>query len=139
MGWFVKYFICDTGVKKWKDSTQFEVYKVLYCSSDTILNYSCKQYKLYGLLCRHIHYVLRMNNVNEFPRKYVPDRWSKCDDNILIPFKYKMDLYRLELSDLLEEAEADVPVLMRVNKNDMFCSMLGVTEPERVVIKVPRH
>ncbi|GJT51576.1 FAR1-related sequence 5-like protein [Tanacetum coccineum] len=122
------------------------------------------------LLCHHILYVLRMNNVKEFPREYVLDRWSKSDDNLLVdtsavayesssaagirvirrifedtvdrlvPFKDKLDLYRLELSDLLAKAEeADVPVLMRVNKKDTFCSMLGVTDPERVVIKVPRH
>ncbi|GKE66788.1 hypothetical protein Tco_1520949, partial [Tanacetum coccineum] len=57
----------------------------------------------------------------------------------LVPFKDKLDLYRLELSDLLAKAEADVLVLMRVNNKDTFCSMLGVTEPERVVIKVPRN
>ncbi|GJZ15805.1 hypothetical protein Tco_0551482 [Tanacetum coccineum] len=111
-----------------------------------------RQYELYGLLCRHILYVLRMNNVNEFPREYVLDRWSKFDDNSwvdtsafaytvdrLVPFKDKLDLYRLELSNLLAKAEAEVSVLMRVNKKDTFCSMLGVTEPESVVIKVPRH
>nr|GEX18773.1 hypothetical protein [Tanacetum cinerariifolium] len=54
-------------------------------------------------------------------------------------FKDNLDLYRLELSDLLEKAKAKVLVLMCVNKKDTFCLMLGVTEPESVVIKVPRH
>ncbi|GJV99666.1 FAR1-related sequence 5-like protein [Tanacetum coccineum] len=169
MGRFEKYYIRDTDVKKWEDSTQFEVYEVLYSSSDTIFTCSCRRYELYGLLCCHILYVLRMNNVNEFPREYMLDRWSKSDDNLwvdtsafacdstssvgiltirrivedtldrLVPFKDKLDLYRLELSDLLAKEEAEVLVLMRVNKKDTFCSMLGVTEPERVVIKVPRH
>ncbi|GKF46064.1 FAR1 DNA binding domain, zinc finger, SWIM-type, MULE transposase domain containing protein, partial [Tanacetum coccineum] len=125
MGGSEKYFIRDTDVKKWKDSAQFEVYEVLYCSSDTTLTCSCKWYELYGLLCRHILYVLRMNNVKEFPREFVLDRWSKSDDNLWL------DLYRLEFSDLMAQAEkADVPVLMRVNKKDTFCSMLGVTDPE---------
>ncbi|GJX95908.1 hypothetical protein Tco_0351706, partial [Tanacetum coccineum] len=31
IGQFEKYFIHDTKVKKWKDSTKFEVYEVLYC------------------------------------------------------------------------------------------------------------
>ncbi|GJX80647.1 FAR1 DNA binding domain, zinc finger, SWIM-type, MULE transposase domain containing protein [Tanacetum coccineum] len=169
MGRFEKYYIRDTEVKKWEDSTQFEVYEVLYSSSDTILTCSCRRNELYGLLCRHILYVLRMNNVNKFLREYVLDRWSKSNDNLwvdtyafacessssvgiraihriiedtvdrLVPFKDKLDLYRLELSDLLAKAEVDVLVLMRVNKKDTFCSMLGVTEPESVVIKVPRH
>nr|GEU84766.1 reverse transcriptase domain-containing protein [Tanacetum cinerariifolium] len=98
--------------------------------------------------------------------EYVLDRWSKSGENIwvdtsidacesaivhaiqqifkdtvyrLVPFKHKLDLYQLELSDLLVKAEADIPVLMRVNKKDTFCSMLGVTEADRIVIKVPRH
>ncbi|GKC50019.1 FAR1 DNA binding domain, zinc finger, SWIM-type, MULE transposase domain containing protein, partial [Tanacetum coccineum] len=146
MGRFEKYYIRDTEVKKWKYSTQFQVYEV-----------------------NALFYVLRMNNVNEFPREYVLDRWSKSDDNLwvdtsafayessssvgirkihrivedtvdrLVPFKDKLDLYRLELSDLLAKSEAEVMVLMRVNKKDTFCSMLGITEPESVVIKVLRH
>ncbi|GKC53309.1 FAR1 DNA binding domain, zinc finger, SWIM-type, MULE transposase domain containing protein, partial [Tanacetum coccineum] len=166
---FEKYYIRDTEVKKWEDSTQFEVYEVLYSSSDTILTCSCRRYELYGLLCRHILYVLRMNNVNEFLREYVLDRWSISDDNLWVdtsafacessssagirairrivedtvdrrvPFKDKLDLYRLKLSDLLAKAKAEVSVLMRVNKKNTFCSMLGATEPKSVVIKVPRH
>nr|GFC23265.1 hypothetical protein [Tanacetum cinerariifolium] len=123
----------------------------------------------YFMLCRHILYVLRMNNVNVFPREHVLDRWSKSDDNLwvdtsafacesssfigiraihrivedtvdrLVPFKDNLDLYRLELSDLLAKAKAEVLVLMCVNKKDTFCLMLGVTEPESVVIKVQRH
>lgn len=38
---------------------------------------SCKHYESYGLLCRHIFYVLRMNNIKEFPRKYLNKRWLK--------------------------------------------------------------
>ncbi|GKD05549.1 hypothetical protein Tco_1180523, partial [Tanacetum coccineum] len=57
----------------------------------------------------------------------------------LVPFKYKLDLYRLELSDLLAQAEVNVLVLIRINKKDTLCLMLGVTEPACVVIKVPRY
>nr|GEZ51366.1 FAR1 DNA binding domain, zinc finger, SWIM-type, MULE transposase domain, FHY3/FAR1 family [Tanacetum cinerariifolium] len=142
---------------------------VLYCSSDIKLTCSCKRYELYGLLCRHILYVLRMNNVKEFPREYVLDKWFKFDDNVwvdtfavvcesrsdagiraihrivkdtvdrLVLFKDKLDLYTLELFDLLVKAEDDVLVLMRANIKDTFCSMLGVIDPERVVTKVPRN
>lgn len=38
---------------------------------------SCNHYESYGLLCRHIFYVLRMNNIKEFPRKYLNKRWLK--------------------------------------------------------------
>nr|GEX10581.1 FAR1 DNA binding domain, zinc finger, SWIM-type, MULE transposase domain, FHY3/FAR1 family [Tanacetum cinerariifolium] len=40
MGWFDKYFIRDTEVKKWDDSSQFEVFEALYSSSDIILTCS---------------------------------------------------------------------------------------------------
>nr|GEX19946.1 hypothetical protein [Tanacetum cinerariifolium] len=125
--------------------------------------------KLYGLLCWHIFYVLRMNSVKEFPVEYVLVRWKKYSDNVwanayvvlcqssseagireirwivkdtvdrLVHFKDKLDFHRLELPDLLAKAKFDVLVLMRVNKQDTFCLMLGSAEPKRVVIKLPRH
>nr|GEX24082.1 hypothetical protein [Tanacetum cinerariifolium] len=138
-----KYFIRDTEVKNGKIP----------------LNLKC-------LRCCILHLIpYLLAHANE----YVLDRWSKSDENIwvdtsadayesssdvavrairrifkhtvdrLVPFKDKLDLYRLELSDLLAKEEADVPVLMRVNKKDTFYLMLGVTEPDRVVIKVPSH
>ncbi|GJY97273.1 FAR1-related sequence 5-like protein [Tanacetum coccineum] len=138
MGGSEKYFIRDTDVKKWKDSTQFEVYEVFYCSSDTILTCSCRRcfspdenvwVDTSAVACD-----TSSNAAIRAIRRIFEDTVDR-----LVPFKEKLDLYRLELSDLLAKAEADVPVLMRVNNKDTFCSMLGVTEPERVVIKVPRH
>ncbi|GJX10261.1 FAR1 DNA binding domain, zinc finger, SWIM-type, MULE transposase domain containing protein [Tanacetum coccineum] len=38
---------------------------------------SCKHYEASDLLCRHIFYVLRMNNIKEFPRKYLNKRRLK--------------------------------------------------------------
>nr|GEU64193.1 hypothetical protein [Tanacetum cinerariifolium] len=111
----------------------------------------------------------KMNSVKEFPVEYVLVRWKKYSDNVwanayvvlcqssseagireirrivkdtvdrLVHFKDKLDFHRLELPDLLAKAKFDVLVLMRINKQDTFCLMLGSMEPERVVIKVPRH
>nr|GEV55724.1 hypothetical protein [Tanacetum cinerariifolium] len=116
-------------------------------------------------VCGHWYYSCMLQEHRK-AGEYVLDRWSKSGENIwvdtsidacesaivhaiqqifkdtvyrLVPFKHKLDLYQLELSDLLVKAEADIPVLMRVNKKDTFCSMLGVTEADRIVIKVPRH
>lgn len=50
--------------------------QVEFCKSEMEVQCSCKHYESYGLLCRHIFYVLRMNNVKEFPRKYLKKRWS---------------------------------------------------------------
>ncbi|GKA90434.1 FAR1 DNA binding domain, zinc finger, SWIM-type, MULE transposase domain containing protein, partial [Tanacetum coccineum] len=48
-----------------------------FCKSEMEVECSCKHYEAYGLLCRHIFYVLRMNNIKEFPRKYLNKRWLK--------------------------------------------------------------
>lgn len=142
---------------------------MLYSSCDMNVSCSCKRFELFGLLCRHIFYVLRMNSIEDFPKEYVMDRWSKTPDSIcfdaavtasecstssdvrairriveetvdrLIPFKDKLDLYRLHLLDLLSSAEDEVPVASNKNKADLFCSMLGVTEPSDVAIQVPRQ
>ncbi|GKD43522.1 FAR1 DNA binding domain, zinc finger, SWIM-type, MULE transposase domain containing protein, partial [Tanacetum coccineum] len=48
-----------------------------FCKSEMEVKCSCKHYEAYGLLCRHIFYVLRMNNIKEFPRKYLNKRWLK--------------------------------------------------------------
>ncbi|GJX32285.1 FAR1 DNA binding domain, zinc finger, SWIM-type, MULE transposase domain containing protein [Tanacetum coccineum] len=128
MGQFEKYFIRDT--------------EVFYSSSDTMLTCSCKWYELYGLLCHHILYVLRMNNVKEFPREYMLDRWSKSDENVWVDTyavacesssDASIHAIRCIFKDIVDRLH------MRVNKKDTFFLMLGVTEPERVVIKVPRH
>ncbi|GJR01058.1 FAR1 DNA binding domain, zinc finger, SWIM-type, MULE transposase domain containing protein [Tanacetum coccineum] len=65
-------------------------------------------------------------------RRIVEDTVDK-----LVPFKDKLDLYRLKLTDLLANVEADVPILMYKSKKYTFFSMLGVTEPARVDIQVP--
>ncbi|GJW01728.1 hypothetical protein Tco_1556979 [Tanacetum coccineum] len=38
IGLYEKYFVRDTEVKQWKDNNAFEVYEVVYCSSDTSEN-----------------------------------------------------------------------------------------------------
>nr|GEW52289.1 FAR1 DNA binding domain, zinc finger, SWIM-type, MULE transposase domain, FHY3/FAR1 family [Tanacetum cinerariifolium] len=52
-------------------------YDVDFCKSKMEVECSCKQYKAYGLLCRHIFYVLIMNNIKEFPQKYLSKSWLK--------------------------------------------------------------
>ncbi|XP_022031212.2 protein FAR1-RELATED SEQUENCE 12-like [Helianthus annuus] len=38
---------------------------------------SCKRFEQFGILCRHIFYVLRYNYITEFPRRYVHRRWMR--------------------------------------------------------------
>ncbi|GJU25016.1 FAR1 DNA binding domain, zinc finger, SWIM-type, MULE transposase domain containing protein [Tanacetum coccineum] len=54
-----------------------ETYSVEFCKSEMKLHCSCNRYEPYGLLCRHAFYVLRMNNVKEFPKTYLHKSWLK--------------------------------------------------------------
>ncbi|GJU93001.1 FAR1 DNA binding domain, zinc finger, SWIM-type, MULE transposase domain containing protein [Tanacetum coccineum] len=113
MGGSEKYFIRDTDVKKWKDSTQFEVYEVFYCSSDTILTCSCRQYVL--------------------------DRWSKSDENVwvdtsAVACETSSDAAIRAIQRIFEDTvDRLVPF-----KESWILYGLDI-EPETVVIKVPRH
>ncbi|XP_076926062.1 protein FAR1-RELATED SEQUENCE 6-like [Bidens hawaiensis] len=44
---------------------------------ESIATCSCKRFKQYGLLCRHIFYVMNMYQVKKFPKIYINDRWRK--------------------------------------------------------------
>ncbi|GJY03242.1 FAR1 DNA binding domain, zinc finger, SWIM-type, MULE transposase domain containing protein [Tanacetum coccineum] len=73
-----KYTIHDMQAEnKIRCDNNFVVYQVDFCKSEMEVECSCKHYDAYGLLCRHIFYVLRMNNIKEFPRKYLNKMWLK--------------------------------------------------------------
>ncbi|XP_035843906.1 uncharacterized protein LOC118490397 [Helianthus annuus] len=38
---------------------------------------SCKRFEQFGILCRHIFYVLWYDDITEFPRRYVHRRWMR--------------------------------------------------------------
>ncbi|GJW10871.1 FAR1 DNA binding domain, zinc finger, SWIM-type, MULE transposase domain containing protein [Tanacetum coccineum] len=73
-----KYSIRDMQAEnRIRGDNNFVVYQVDFCKSEMEIECSCKHYEAYGLLCWHIFYVLRMNNIKEFPRKYLNKRWLK--------------------------------------------------------------
>ncbi|GKD67428.1 FAR1 DNA binding domain, zinc finger, SWIM-type, MULE transposase domain containing protein, partial [Tanacetum coccineum] len=130
-------------LKAWPTFLQLYIYGEFFGGSDITVDVL-----IYLVYYADIFYVLRMNNVENFPREYVLDRCSDAcfrairqivEDTIdkFVPFKDKLDLYRLKLTDLLANVEADVPILMYKSKKYTFFSMLGVTEPARVDIQVP--
>ncbi|PWA65993.1 FAR1 DNA binding domain, Zinc finger, SWIM-type, MULE transposase domain, FHY3/FAR1 family [Artemisia annua] len=137
------------------------------------INCICLRYERYGLLCRHIFYVLRLSKVHNFPKSYLQKRWSKdamthksagrsvevgsssnarngSDSlirdiygkveesvNRLVGDFDRLQLYRDDQDALLEKAKSDVPNPPDMNKNHMYASLLGVTEPEEVTIHLP--
>ncbi|PWA96581.1 FAR1 DNA binding domain, FHY3/FAR1 family [Artemisia annua] len=75
---FSTFVIRDTGADyKIKKKTIEVIHEVKYTPSDCSVQCSCLRYECYGLLCRHIFYVLRMRKVDYFPMKYLQSRWSK--------------------------------------------------------------
>ncbi|XP_076907266.1 protein FAR1-RELATED SEQUENCE 5-like [Bidens hawaiensis] len=71
IGDFLKFEIEDL---KQPCSTFFEV---MYRGADQTISCSRRRFELFGLLCRHIFYVLRISFITEFPKKYIVRRWRK--------------------------------------------------------------
>ncbi|XP_035829957.1 protein FAR-RED IMPAIRED RESPONSE 1-like [Helianthus annuus] len=51
--------------------------RVMYRKSDCTCSCSCRRFEQFGLLCRHIFYVLRSMDIKEFPIQYILNRWRK--------------------------------------------------------------
>ncbi|GJU62884.1 FAR1 DNA binding domain, zinc finger, SWIM-type, MULE transposase domain containing protein [Tanacetum coccineum] len=132
------------------------------------LHCSCNRYEAYGLLCRHAFYVLRMNNVKEFPKNYLHKRWLKnvkpssfdrhritgasnvvqsevlelyliFESSIdrLVHDLDKLHIYKDKMKELLNQAKIDVPMVPKVSSKAVMSVMLGVDEPENVLIGNP--
>ncbi|GJU86818.1 FAR1 DNA binding domain, zinc finger, SWIM-type, MULE transposase domain containing protein, partial [Tanacetum coccineum] len=113
---------------------------VEFCKSEVKLHCSCNRYEAYGLLCRHAFYVLRMNNVKEFPENYVHKRWLK---NVK-PSSFgrrritsASDVVQSEMKELLNQVEIDVPTVQKVSSKAVMSVMLRVDEPDNVLIGNP--
>ncbi|XP_022030861.1 protein FAR1-RELATED SEQUENCE 5-like [Helianthus annuus] len=55
------------------------LFKVQYSKQEDGLSISCtcKRFEEFGILCRHIFYVLRYDDITKFPRRYVHRRWMR--------------------------------------------------------------
>nr|GEV42583.1 hypothetical protein [Tanacetum cinerariifolium] len=113
---------------------------VEFCKSEVKLQCSCNRYEAYGLLCRHGFYVLRMNNVKEFPKNYLHKRWLKNVN----PSSFgrcritgALDVVQNKMKELLNQAEIDVPTFLKVSSKAVMSVMLGVNEPNNVLIGNP--
>ncbi|KAI3813106.1 hypothetical protein L1987_17822 [Smallanthus sonchifolius] len=52
-------------------------FEVMFRNEDQTITCSCRRFEQFGLLCRHIFYVLRLCFVREFPKKYIVRRWRR--------------------------------------------------------------
>nr|GEW60380.1 FAR1 DNA binding domain, zinc finger, SWIM-type, MULE transposase domain, FHY3/FAR1 family [Tanacetum cinerariifolium] len=162
------YSVRDTQYHIFKGLEQFLFYQVKFCKSEMKLHCSYNRYEAYGLLCRHGFYVLRMNNVNEFPKNYLHKRWLKnvkpssfdrhritgasdvVRSEVLELYKifessidrlvHDLDnfhIYKDKMKEVLNQAEIDVPTVLKVNSKAVMSVMLGVDEPEKVLTGNP--
>ncbi|PWA64724.1 FAR1 DNA binding domain, Zinc finger, SWIM-type, MULE transposase domain, FHY3/FAR1 family [Artemisia annua] len=171
-----KYVIQDTGEDEKlsrrhrivKGKPLYDVfYEVLCKPSEEFYQCTCKRFESYGLLCRHIFYVIRLSKVKTFPRKYVLRRWSQdslppasviqasgdTPDMILREIfrsvEYCVNRYANEPEllqkfrdhqvQLMAKADADVPIPKKTNKRDRIASILGVSQPEEIVVNIPKQ
>ncbi|PWA87431.1 FAR1 DNA binding domain, Zinc finger, SWIM-type, MULE transposase domain, FHY3/FAR1 family [Artemisia annua] len=142
-------------------------YEVLCKPSEEFYQCTCKRFESYRLLFRHIFYVIRFSKVKKFPRKYVLRRWSQdslpppsviqasgdSPDMILREIfrsvEYCVNRYANEPEllqkfrhhqvQLVAKADADVSIPKKTNKRDMIASILGVSQPEEIIVNVPKQ
>ncbi|GKB55273.1 FAR1 DNA binding domain, zinc finger, SWIM-type, MULE transposase domain containing protein [Tanacetum coccineum] len=129
----------DAEINPFKDVLVFRR-MVEFCKSEVKLHCSCNRYEAYGLLCRHAFYVLRMNNVKEFPKNYLHKRWLK---NVK-PSSFgrrritgASDVVQNKMKELLNQVEINVPMVLKVSSKAVMSAMLGVDEPDNVLIRNP--
>ncbi|KAJ0454636.1 putative Zinc finger, SWIM-type, FHY3/FAR1 family [Helianthus annuus] len=73
------------------------LFEVMFRKSDCTCSCSCKRFEQFGLLYRHIFYVLRIMDIREFPKQYILNRWRKeaspnCSPEYSISREYMTEL-----------------------------------------------
>ena len=80
-------------------------FKVMVREEDCTAYCSCRRFEQFGLLCRHIFYILKLNNCKEFPRRYILKRWTReAVPNIL----YRQSSHRGFYTDTYDRNQAVV-------------------------------
>ncbi|GKC73758.1 FAR1 DNA binding domain-containing protein [Tanacetum coccineum] len=101
---------------------------------------SCGHYNRHGFLCRHVFCVFHIYGIDKIPDAYLNHRWTK---NVLP--SHLIDK-RHRYSPCIEETDTDEKKLedetqtpnVEPNKEVLYADLLGVTVPDKVVIKTPR-
>ncbi|XP_076915910.1 protein FAR1-RELATED SEQUENCE 5-like [Bidens hawaiensis] len=151
---FMKFEIEDL---KQPCSTFFEFIGAIHCvmfrSADQTMSCSCRRFELFGLLCRHIFYVLRICFVTKFPKRYIVRRWRK---DVVANMSLRTEEFGKngddvegvlrELSYVFIEIMSNVICLMLdaaqvvaspPSRRDRFAEMTGIIEPCSVTIRNP--
>ncbi|XP_022018915.1 protein FAR-RED ELONGATED HYPOCOTYL 3-like [Helianthus annuus] len=97
---FVKFYVNDF------QQLCTSLFEVMFRKSDCTCSYSCRRFEQFGLLCRHIFYVLRLMDIREFPKQYIFNRWrKKASLNCSLEFSISREY--------MTELDPDVQSMMR--------------------------
>ncbi|GKE39928.1 FAR1 DNA binding domain-containing protein, partial [Tanacetum coccineum] len=114
--------------------------EVVLNQMDGSVTCSCGHYNHHGFLCRHVFCVFRIYGIDKIPDVYLNRRWTK---NVL-PAHLLDKRHRyspcIEETDTLAsqlEDETQTPNV-KPNNEALYFDLLGVTVPDKVVIKTPR-
>ncbi|XP_021980126.1 protein FAR-RED IMPAIRED RESPONSE 1-like [Helianthus annuus] len=88
---FVKFYVNDF------QQPCTSLFEVMFRKSDGTCSCSCRRFEQFGLLCRHIFYVLRIMDIRDFPKQYILNRWRKeafpnCSPEFSISHEYMTEL-----------------------------------------------
>lgn len=89
---------------------------------------SCKHYERFGLLCRHIFYVLRICKVKQFPKNYICKRWTQ---NVAPPKSSQCGVILNELCGNKEEAGV---VIREIYYKVDYCVSRLLSDSEKLAI-----
>ncbi|GKC98866.1 FAR1-related sequence 5-like protein [Tanacetum coccineum] len=107
---------------------------------DASVTCSCGHYNRHGFLCRHVFCVFHIYGIDKIPDAYLNRRWTK---NVLpahlLDKRHRYDPCIEETDTLASQLEDETQTPnVKPNKEALYANLLGVTVPDKVVIKTPR-
>ncbi|XP_021979769.2 protein FAR1-RELATED SEQUENCE 5-like [Helianthus annuus] len=143
---FVKFYVNDF------QQLCTSLFEVLFRNSDCICNCSCRRFKQFGLLCRHIFYVLRLMDIREYPKQYIRNRWRKeaspnCCPEFSISREYmteldpdvqkELSLYKDHVQSYMKKVQDLQIVAPPASSRDRFAEITSQYKNDKNPIRVP--
>ncbi|XP_071741266.1 protein FAR1-RELATED SEQUENCE 5-like [Rutidosis leptorrhynchoides] len=107
---------------------------------------SCRHFEIFGLVCRHIFFVLLINDIKLFPKKYICRRWTRGalpEKPIQADIKFNQvemiveAAFRDSQRELVNKVDQDPECQHSVGKNDFVGALLGFQQPSEVNVHAP--
>nr|GEY06335.1 hypothetical protein [Tanacetum cinerariifolium] len=113
--------------------------QVVISELDGSITCSCNHFGRHGYMCRHVFCVLHVNSIDRIPKRYISKRWRKDVLPGHLLEKEKLTEFLAKVNDLKKNLNDELPSeTHKPNNEDVFQKFLGVTTPNKVLIKVPK-